>query len=247
MGNAIVVHMVDLITVHMIDGCVVVEGVIAPVASLVTITAVAVAVIDATVKTDVRAPIAVVPVIPIAIEPPVSRSPERPNPGGQHPGARHPVVSIRRVGPVAWRPQIVVARGRRLIVIGQSRRRLGGHVLGSIRVARLVVILPIVLLAGLLLGRGLLLVIARALTRRRILLVAAGGLVRRWRRRVLGAWILGGVAGRRQVHCSRITAAGHLILVLIAVAAGERERQEKGRGKEPAVPVHGRIGCHIAS
>jgi len=94
--------------VDVIEGAVVVEVAAAPVTALVAVTAVAETVIDAAVEADVQTPVAAVKAILVVPEAPVSWCPERALIRSLNPGARHPVVALRRIGPVAGRPEVAV-------------------------------------------------------------------------------------------------------------------------------------------
>ena len=117
-----VVHHRD---VDVVDRAVVIKVASAPVAALVAESHVAKAIVDAAIVADVLAPVAGVKpvgVIPVA---PVAGGPERALVGSLNPCAGHPVVAVLRgPGPVAGCPEIVVAGSRRLVVVGQRRRRL---------------------------------------------------------------------------------------------------------------------------
>jgi hypothetical protein len=118
-----VVHDVD---VHVVDRAVVVEMPSAPVTTLVAVSRVAKAIVDAAVVADVLTPVAgiiAVGVIPVA---PVAGGPERALVGSLNPGAGHPIIAVfRRPVPIAGRPDVVIAGSGRLVVVGQGRRGLG--------------------------------------------------------------------------------------------------------------------------
>jgi hypothetical protein len=98
----------------------------APVAALVAIAAVAIAVIDAAIVADVQAPIAAVEAVAVMTEAPVAGGPESALIGSLNPPAGNPVITGWSPCPVAGRPEIAVAGILRLIVFGQRRRRLFG-------------------------------------------------------------------------------------------------------------------------
>ncbi len=103
-GHRAAVNVVHHGDVHVVDGAVVVEMAGAPVATLVAVSYVAIAIVDAAIVADVLAPIAgikPVGVIPVA---PVAGGPECTLVGSLNPRAGHPVVAVRRPGPVARRP-----------------------------------------------------------------------------------------------------------------------------------------------
>src|SRR6267143_610818 len=83
---------------------------------------VAKAVVDATVKADVRTPVAAVPNVESIIPTPVARSPEHPN-GGEYQGSRHPVIAIVVIPtPVSGRLEIAGAGAKGLHVNRQGWR-----------------------------------------------------------------------------------------------------------------------------
>jgi hypothetical protein len=61
--------------IHACDGAVVVEVVVIPIAALIARAKVAVAVIHAAIKAQVRSPVAVVPQVAVAVEAPIARRP----------------------------------------------------------------------------------------------------------------------------------------------------------------------------
>lgn len=130
-----VVHQGD---VHVVDRAVVVEMAAAPVTALVAVSYVAKAVVDAAIVADVLAPVAWVKSVYVIPEAPVARGPECALVGSLNPSAGHPVIAVRRPGPVAGRPDIVVAGTLRLVVVGQGRRRLGRGVFRLLSVAWIV-------------------------------------------------------------------------------------------------------------
>src|SRR5258708_14864937 len=89
---------------------VVVEGPAIPVASRVSDTEIAEAVVDTPVKADVRAPIARAPDEDVACPSPIARRPERADVGREHPGPRDPVIAIWTEGPAARYPDIFRTR-----------------------------------------------------------------------------------------------------------------------------------------
>jgi hypothetical protein len=130
-----VVHHRD---VDVVDRAVVVEAASAPIAAIVAVAGVAEAIVDAAIVADVLAPVAgIIPVgvIPVA---PVAGSPECALVGSLDPGAGHPVIAVRGPGPVAGSPDIVVAGSRRLVVVGQGRRRLDSGVFRLLSVTRII-------------------------------------------------------------------------------------------------------------
>jgi hypothetical protein len=93
---------------------VVIEAVSAPVATVVTVAGIAVAVIDAAIKADVRSPVAVVPSIKTVIPAPVAGSPKHSD-GSHHPGAGNPIVAFVVIPcPITRRPDISLSGANRL-------------------------------------------------------------------------------------------------------------------------------------
>src|SRR5579871_324637 len=119
-----VVHVVDVCNIHVAHGTVVVELSVLPASTLIPITVVAIAVTDATVETNLLAPVAVVENIPVAAPAPIGRSPEQSGFRSHDPCSRHPVVAvvIAGVSPIAWCPDVALAREQRLLIHGQFWR-----------------------------------------------------------------------------------------------------------------------------
>jgi hypothetical protein len=95
-----------------------------PIAALVANANIAKAIIDAAIVADVRTPIATVKSVAVMIEAPITGRPESSLVRSLNPAAGHPVIAARAPRPITWRPEIVVARSRWLIVFRQRRRRL---------------------------------------------------------------------------------------------------------------------------
>ena len=102
---------------HIVDRAVVVETTAAPITALIAGACVAVSIIDATVVTNMRAPITVIVTIPAAGICPVTRRPQIAHLGRLRPCSRHPVVPLIRVAPVSGRPQIPVTGTIRLGIL----------------------------------------------------------------------------------------------------------------------------------
>src|SRR5437868_11763593 len=96
---------------------VVVEVTIGPVTAIVSITRIAIAVIDAAIEADVVCPEAVVEAIVSAPENPKPRRPQRTYIGSLHPRTWHPVVPVRSPGPITRSPDVVRIRRGRLIIV----------------------------------------------------------------------------------------------------------------------------------
>jgi len=102
---------------------VVIERTTAPVTALEANTTVPITVVDTTVKTYVRAPIAGVPNIGALSPTPVTRSPQQTRGGCQDPGARDPVIVAVVPSPITWCPDVTDRGAGRLHVHRQRRRR----------------------------------------------------------------------------------------------------------------------------
>jgi hypothetical protein len=116
----------DIDHVNAVDGTVVVEVVTVPVAAMVTVAGITKAIVDATVKADMQAPVAAVEAPAVVIPTPVAGSPESSVVRRCTPCTWNPVVAGRRPTPVARSPEIVGRRRFGLIVFGQLRGRLVG-------------------------------------------------------------------------------------------------------------------------
>jgi hypothetical protein len=126
--HSLVVNIVNIRDVHIVHRAVVVKGSVIPISAFITGSAIAVAVIYATVEADPVAPIALVPGVGIVAPTPVTWSPEKTGFGGHHPCAWHPEVAFVAIGPVAGRPQITLGGSHWLRVhreFGRSDR--DGH------------------------------------------------------------------------------------------------------------------------
>ena len=141
--------------VDVVDRAVVVEVPPAPVTALVAEADIPKAVVDAAIEADVRPPVAAVKSIPVMVVAPVAGSPERALVRSLNPYAGSPVVALGTPRPVAGSPEIVVARSRRLFVIGQRRRRLRGIGYRLIAGTLVVRTLVVILVGGLILGAAI--------------------------------------------------------------------------------------------
>ena len=101
--------------VHPGHGRVITERIAGPLAAVVALSPVAVAIIDPAVESDGRAPIAVVEEIIAAVVASVSGGPEESDTRGSDPNAGDPVI-IGIVGPVARGPNIAFGWGVRLLI-----------------------------------------------------------------------------------------------------------------------------------
>jgi hypothetical protein len=119
----LVIYVGDVSLAQVGNRPVVIERPAAPVAALEANTTVPVTVVDATVETYVRTPVAGVPKVCAAVSPaPVTRCPQEARGGRQHPGTGDPVIVAVVPGPVTRCPDITNRRARRLHIHRQSRR-----------------------------------------------------------------------------------------------------------------------------
>src|SRR5580692_6724097 len=102
--DGLTIHVVNIGNVHMAHLGVVKELMTLPVSTGVALTGVAVAVGDAAIEPDRRAPVPLVPRIAFVAPTPISRGPEQAGFGRLHPSARHPEIAVLVVGPVARGP-----------------------------------------------------------------------------------------------------------------------------------------------
>src|SRR5690606_14333436 len=100
----------DATCVDAIDGAVVVEVVVLPVAALVAAAKVAEPIVDAAVITDLAAPVPGMPAIGVADIAPIAGRPEGADERWPDPGAGHPVIAPSIDGPIAGGPEITRAR-----------------------------------------------------------------------------------------------------------------------------------------
>ena len=104
-----------------IDGAVVVEAVSLPVAAVIAVAGVAEAVVNASIKADVGAPVAVIEAPAVVVPAPVTGGPQCPVVRGSAPGAGDPVVAGGSPVPVARGPDVVRLGGYGLVVDGKGR------------------------------------------------------------------------------------------------------------------------------
>src|SRR5580658_7647458 len=117
-----VVNIVHVRDIHVVDGTVVEELSTSPFATLIAIAEVAKSVVDSTVESNVRTPIADVEKECRATPTPPSRSPQESRLRRHHPRTRHPIITIRTVSPVTGCPEITGGRTGWLLVHRQRRR-----------------------------------------------------------------------------------------------------------------------------
>src|SRR6516165_10598130 len=121
--NSLLVDMGDRDVAEIVDRSIVDEHAIVPPATFIADAAVAKAVIDSAVKTNVGAPIARVPYVDPVAPAPITRRPQQAYGRRQHPGARNPVISNRANPPIARGPYVTGRRNRGLLVDRQFRWR----------------------------------------------------------------------------------------------------------------------------
>jgi hypothetical protein len=112
------VDVVNVCDINIVHRPVVVEGSIIPIATLVAVSTVAEAVVDAAVETDLRPPVAIVEHVCAVVPAPVAGRPKQTRFRRFRPRAWHPVITFVAVGPVAWRPDVALSRRHRLRVDG---------------------------------------------------------------------------------------------------------------------------------
>src|ERR1700735_3603248 len=81
------------------------------------------AVIHTAVVADMRPPIANIESVDPADEAPISRRPQQAHLRRLHPSSRYPVVPASAPAPISGRPQVAFFGARRLLIVGQWRRR----------------------------------------------------------------------------------------------------------------------------
>src|SRR5580704_16245705 len=120
--NARVIGVVNDRLVHAIHVGVVVKMIMIPAAAFVAAPPVAKSIVDAAIKSNVRAPIAFVPQKRRAAPTPISRSPKEAGLRSQDPSPGHPVIIISIPCPITGRPDVAFCGTDRLLINGQRRR-----------------------------------------------------------------------------------------------------------------------------
>jgi hypothetical protein len=108
-------------------GAVIPEASAAPVSAVEADAKISEAIVEAAVVADEGAPVAGIPSIAAETKAPIAGRPKRANVGWLNPGSLYPLVAITGPGPIAGGPDVAVAWGIGLLVVGDWRRRLIGH------------------------------------------------------------------------------------------------------------------------
>ena len=117
-----VVNVVNHSDIHIVHFAVVVKMIVLPSSTFIAVAKVSVAIVDTTVKADLRTPIAFVKNKSGAAPAPIRRSPKIANLRSEDPRAGHPVVILAIPRPITGRPDITVAGTDGLFIDGQFRR-----------------------------------------------------------------------------------------------------------------------------
>src|SRR5580700_4591904 len=112
-NGSVLVHIGDVHASKVCNGTVIGENSTTPLAADETDAAEAEAVVHATIKPNVRAPVAAVTAVDSPFITPVARRPQKTGDGRLRPHARNPEVAGVSVGPVAGSPEITRRRQRR--------------------------------------------------------------------------------------------------------------------------------------
>src|SRR5437667_401323 len=116
------VRVMNDVGVHARHGGVVTEGVSFPAAAPVTVSEVAIAVVNAAVKTDSRTPVTLVKHVNAVVPAPPGRRPKQTYCGRRDPDSGYPVIVCTAPGPVTGGPDIAFHWRRRLFYYRQNRR-----------------------------------------------------------------------------------------------------------------------------
>jgi len=112
-----VVNVPHIRYVDIVDGAVVVEAAITPIAALVAVPVITVSVVDTAIKSDFWTPVAWIPPVRAIRPTPVAWRPQVAGFRRHHPRPGDPVIAIIVIpGPVAWRPDIAITRTCWLLV-----------------------------------------------------------------------------------------------------------------------------------
>src|ERR1700739_1333041 len=124
---AVNVSVVNNGVIHMPNGSVTEKSVAFPSAPDKTGSEITEPIVNTAVEPDVPSPVAGMPQIVSSFKTPVTWGPEKPGLRCKNPDAGNPIIIVLSVRPIAWDPNITVARAERLIVInklwGRNRDR----------------------------------------------------------------------------------------------------------------------------
>jgi len=227
--HLVVVNIMNGGGINICHGAVIGKPALIPICAVVATPRVSIAVIDAAVVTNMRTPVTRVPVVVSVVVAPPGRRPERSYIRGKHPHPGDPIIAVARIIPVTGRPNIVVAGGGRLAVIGKGRRRFRSFDRLFIRG---------VLFVSLLVTRGIVVV-----TGKRCIVLRRGCKVLRRRRRDrrlrLVAGLVTGLLSRGQIAVSGVTVGNicglirwilrSLVLRLVTGSQGRRQYQDRNQ------------------
>src|SRR4029450_13216209 len=118
------IGVMDNIRIHARHSGVVLEGGSTPSAAPVAVSSVAVAVVNASIKTDSRSPVTLVKHVRAGVPAPPRRGPKQTHSRRCNPGARHPIIipDIMTITPVTRSPDITCDGAGRLLIHRQNRR-----------------------------------------------------------------------------------------------------------------------------
>src|SRR5206468_1056980 len=121
---AIDIGVMDDSIVHARHSGVITERVSFPSAAPIAVPVVAIAVINASVKTDSRPPVPLVKRVNAIVPAPPGRGPKHTHCRRSDPDARNPIIvtDIIAITPVTWGPDIALDRTGRLLIYRQNRR-----------------------------------------------------------------------------------------------------------------------------
>src|SRR5208282_3349170 len=119
-----VIRVVNVGDVHVVHRTVVVKLSVLPTSTFITLTEVAIAIIDSAIETYVRTPVAFIESIHAVAPAPIAWGPEKTDLRSHHPRTWHPIVITIGgvVSPVPRRPDIALGGEGWLLVHGQRRR-----------------------------------------------------------------------------------------------------------------------------
>lgn len=119
--NMTAVRIVDDMRINVVHAAVIKEMAVMPVAAIISHSGISETVVDSTVESDVRTPVARIPDICTTDPAPVTRGPQKARLGRHHPSTRYPEIAVSAVGPVTRHPNVIRSRTNRLHIYGQGR------------------------------------------------------------------------------------------------------------------------------